>query len=250
MTTETTLDAETQPMWRLLVGMVDKPTATFKSVLARRQRWVWAVPLLVVMLCFTVMTAVGSPYAAEFAREQAQRQLDSMPAEQAAAARASMDTFISPPFILVTGLVTGSLLFLLGVVAQAALLYFGALVAGGEVSFGPVFTTSAWTRLPFAIGFLTQAIFVGVARRMLQYPGLSTLIASGDFMKDSRNPLVGLLGRVDLFWLWHILLVVLGLAVVARFSRTKSLVLTLIYAALSLAAVALPSLLFGGAPAG
>jgi hypothetical protein len=248
MTTgETTLNAETQPMWRLVLGIVDRPTATFKAVLARRQRLAWAAPVLIVLVCFVIMTLVSAPYTLELAREQALRQLDSMPPEQAEAARASVETFTSLPVILATGLGFGTLLFFLGLLAQAALLYFGALVAGGEVNFGQVFTISAWTRLPFAIGFLTQAIFVGVFRRMILYPGLATLVATGDFTQDSRNPLVALLGRVDLFWLWHLLLVVGGLAVVARFSRSKSLVLTLVYTALSLAAIALPSLLFGGA---
>jgi hypothetical protein len=44
--------------------------------------------------------------------------------------------------------------------------------------------------------------------------------------------------------------VVLGLSVVARFSRFKSLVLTIIYVVLSLAITVIPSLLFGGVAGG
>jgi hypothetical protein len=69
-------------------------------------------------------------------------------------------------------------------------------------------------------------------------------------MKDAQNPLFTLLSRVDPFWLWHLWLVVLGLAVVARFTRIKSLVLTIVYVALSLAVQVIPSLLFGGAMGG
>jgi hypothetical protein len=241
---------KTPPLWQLLFGIIDKPTATFKAVLARRKWWMWAVPLLVLLLCLAVMTVVRSPYDLEMTRQQMQRQLDSMPAEQAEAARASMETFTSLPVRLAMGLITGIIFVLIGVVAQAAILYFGALVTGGEVEFGPVFTMSVWTRLPSAVYFLVQAGFMIVAKRAILAPGLSTLVATGDIMKDAQNPLFMLLGRVEPFWLWHLLLVVLGLSVVARFSRFKSLVLTIIYAALSLAITVIPSLLVGGVAGG
>jgi len=245
-TQETTLNGEMQPSWKLLLGIIDRPTATFKAVLARRIWWTWALPLLVLLLCFVVMTVVSTPYTLELARQQAERQLQTMPPEQAEAARATMSTFVSLPFIMATGLGIGALMLVLGTVAQAAILYFGALVAGGEVEFGPVFTVSTWTRLPLAIGMLVRAAFTAFAGRLVQYPGLATLVATGDLSTDGRNPLVALLGQLELFWLWHLVLVALGVAVVARFSRTKAVVITLIYAVISLAAVAIPSLLFGG----
>lgn len=251
MTTgETTLNNGTKPVWQLLFGIVDRPTATFKAILARRKWWMWAVPLLIVLLSMVAMMVVRTPYDMELARQEVERQLASMPAEQVEAARASMETFMSFPFRLAMGLITGIILLLIGIVAQAAILYFGALVAGGEVDFGPVFTMSTWTRLPMAIYFLVQTGFILVAQRAVNAPGLSALIASGDLLKDARNPMFTLLGRLDPFWLWHLFLVVLGLAAVARFSRKKSLVLTLIYVALSLALTVIPSLLMGGGAAG
>lgn len=248
-TVETASNSVTPPLWQLLFGIIDRPTATFKAVLARRKWWMWAVPLLVVLLCMAAMMVVRTPYDMELSRQEVERRLASMPAEQAEAARASMETFTSLPFRLATGLIVGIIMLLIGIVAQAAILYFGALVAGGEVDFGPVFTMSVWTRLPSAIYFLVQAGFMLMAKRAINAPGLSTLVATGDLMKDAQNPMFTLLGRLEPFWLWHLLLVVLGLAVVARFSRKKSLVLTLIYVALSLVVTVIPSFLarLGGA---
>ncbi len=250
MTVETTANQQVPSMWQLLFGIIDRPTATFKSLLAQRRRWLWVAPVLVVLFSMAVMLVVRAPYDAELADQQIQRQLDSMSPEQAEAARASMETFTSLPFRLATSLIAAIVLLLIGLAAQAAILYFGALVAGGEVDFGPVFTMSTWTRLPFAIYFLVQAGFMLVSRRAIQAPGLSALVATGDLIKDAQNPLFTLLSRIDPFWLWHLWLVVLGLAVVARFSRIKALVLTIVYVALSLAVQVIPSLLFGGAMGG
>jgi hypothetical protein len=242
---ETVSNGKALPLWQLLFGIIDRPTATFKAVLARRKWWMWGVPLLVVLVSMAAMTAVRTPYDTELGRQEVERQLASMPADQAEAARERMETFMSLPFRLATGLITVTIFLLIGVVAQAAILYFGALVAGGEVDFGPVFTMSVWTRLPSAIYFLVQAGFMLAAKRAINAPGLSTLVATGDLLKDAQNPMFTLLGRLEPFWLWHLLLVVLGLSVVARFSRKKSLVLALIYAVLSLAVTVIPSLLAG-----
>jgi len=247
-TVEAVSNGETRPMWQLLFGIVDKPAATLGAVLARRKWWMAVVPLLIVFVCMALVLAARAPHDAELARQQVQRQFESMSAEQAKAAQAggAVDTFTSLPFILGAGLVGGLFALVIGVVAQAAVLYFGALITGGEVNFGQVFTMSAWTRLPSAVGDLVQAGFTLAAGRAIQYPGLSTLVATGDLTKDSRNPMLSLLAGIDLFWLWHLLLVAVGLTVVARFGRVKATTLTLVYAALSLALVVLPSLLFGG----
>jgi hypothetical protein len=109
---------------------------------------------------------------------------------------------------------------------------------------------SVWTRLPAAISFLVQAGFMLFAGRAIQAPGLAALVATGDLMKDAQNPMFLLLGRLEPFWLWHLFLVLVGLAVAAGFSRKKSLVLTLIYGALSLAITVIPGLLFGGMAGG
>jgi hypothetical protein len=196
------------------------------------------------------MMVVRTPYDMEIAQQEMERRLATMTSEQAEAARAGMETFMSFPVRLAMGLVTAVIMLVIGVVVQAAILYFGALVAGGEVDFGSVFTMSTWTRLPMAVYFLVQAVFMVIAQRALNTPGLSTLVATGDLMKDAQNPLFTLLGRLDPFWLWHLFLVVVGVSVAARFSRVKSLVLTLVYVVVSLAVTVLPTLLFGGLTGG
>lgn len=247
------VESRIPPLWQLLFGIIDRPTATFKAVIARRTWWMWAVPLLIIFLSMVVVTVVGAPFGAEIAREQMDRQLASMPADQAEQARTQTATFTSMPFILTTGLIMGTLGLVIGVLAQAAILYFSALLAGGELEFGSVFTVSVWSRLPSTIYRLAQAGFMIFAQRTIQNPGLSVLVATGNMMEDAANPLFMLLGRIDPFWLWHLLLVVLGLSVVTRFSRKKSMMLTLIYVVVSLIVVVLPvipSILFGGAAGG
>ena len=245
--TETPQKPEPRPLWRLFFGIIDQPAATFEAILARRKWSMWAGPLLILVLTFAAMTVINMPYVQELAREQAELRLAELPASQAEAARTAMEVSLSYPVLLASALGFGILAILVGLLAQATFLYFSALVAGGDdLNFGPVFTVSAWTRLPLALGMLVQTGYMVFSQQGVRYPGLSFLVSTGDLMQDARNPLVPLLARLDIFWLWHLLLVVIGLSVAARFGRGKSLVLTLIYAALALGFAVLPTLLFGG----
>jgi hypothetical protein len=232
---------------QLLFGIVDRPKSTFEAVAARRGKRMWAIPLSIGLVCLGVMIVVQAPYNLELARQQAQRQLDTLPPDQAEAARAQVAAFVSLPVVLASGLGMGGIGMGVVLVAQSAVFYFGTLVLGGEVGFGAMVKMSAWSRLPQAVNSLVLAGFSALAGRGIQYTGLAPLVATGDIARDGRNPLVALLGTIDLFWLWHLLLVVVGLSAVAHLSRSKSVVLTAMYVALTLAVAAVPTLLFRGA---
>lgn len=239
-----TTTTSSRSMWQLFIGIIDKPVVTFKAI-AERPRWL--APLVVIILAFILLTVVQLPHSMELAQQQMEAQLASMPEEQAAAARPMMERGQSMPVMLATTLGFGLVVWLLGLVVEATFLYFTALVAGSDdMRFGSVFGMCSWASLPFAVGYLVQAGYIAVANRMIQYPGLSGLVATGNLLQDARDPLFIVLGRLDIFWTWHLILVVLGLAVVARISRVKASVLTLLYALLALGFSALPVLIFGG----
>ena len=236
---------DSQALPSMMLNLVDRPASTFRAALAGRSAWLWVAPLLILVLALGAAMAAQAPYSAELAQQQAERQISSMPADQAEAARGQIETFTSTPFILATSLITGIIMVGIGLLAQAAFLHFGALVLGAESEFRNSFKVSVWTRMPQALRYVVMAAFTLVAGRQIQYPGLSALVASGDILQDGKNPLVALLGGLDPFWLWHLWLVVIGVSVLANFRRSKSIGLTIVYGALSLLLLVLPSLLFG-----
>jgi len=249
-TTPPILNETARPLWQLFFGIIDRPAATFQAVTARSKWYLWAAPLLALSLSLVILVVVQTPYSLDLAQQAAESQLAQMPEDQVEAARAGMGMMMSLPVMLATGIGFGILFMIVGLLAQTTLLYFTALVSGGELTFGAMFRMSVWSRIPMALSALVQAGFTTFAGRLIQYPGLSFLVATGDLIQDSRNPLFVLLGGLDLFWVWHLLLVGLGVAGVAHISRGKALILTLVYAVLALAITVLPMLLFGGMGAG
>jgi hypothetical protein len=226
---------------QLLVSIIDRPAVTM-SYVGKKPGWAWVMPALLVLVGLVVFSVVTAPLTSELALRQAQQQMASLPAQQAEQAAAQVEKFTSPPmmaaFSVVGGLVALVVIWLLG----AGILYFLGLVAGGEANFGQSFVILVWSWLPYALRNLVLAAYVAYSGKLVSQ-GLSFLVATGDQAKDAANWLYGLLSQVDLFYLWHLVLVIVGLAAVGRLSKTKATIVGLIYLAVTTALSLVPTLL-------
>jgi hypothetical protein len=227
-------------VFQLLVSIIDRPAVTMSHV-GKKPGWAWVMPALLVLVGLVVFSVVTAPLTSELALRQAQQQLDSLPPQQAEQAAAQVERFTSPPmmaaFSVVGGLVALVVIWLLG----AGILYFLGLVAGGEANFAQSFAILAWSWLPYALRNLIMAAYVAYSGKLLN-PGLSSLVATGDQAKDAANWLYGLLSQVDLFYLWHLILVIVGLAAVGRLSKVKATIVGLIYLAVTTSLSLVPTL--------
>ena len=228
-------------LWQLLISIIDRPAVTM-SYVGKKPGWAWVTPALLVLVGLAVFSVVTAPLTSELALRQAQRQLASLPPQQAEQAAAQIERFTSPPMIagfsIVGGLITLAVIWLL----SAGVLYFLGLVAGGEASFAQSFAILTWSWLPYSLRNLVMAAYVTYSGKLLN-PGLSSLVATGDQAKDTANWLYGLLAQVDLFYLWHLVLVIVGLAAVGRLSKTKATIVGLIYLAVTTALSLVPTLI-------
>ena len=228
-------------VFQLLVSIIDRPAVTM-SYVGKKPGWAWITPALLVLVGLIVFSVVAAPYTSELALRQAQQQMASLPPQQAEQAAAQMEKFISPPMIatfsIIGGLVTLAVIWLL----SAGILYFLGLVAGGEASFAQSFAILAWSWLPYSLRNLVMAAYVAYSGQLINQ-GLSFLVATGDQTKDAANWLYSLLSQIDLFYLWHLILVVVGLATVGRFSKAKATIVGLIYLAVTTALSLVPTLI-------
>ena len=225
---------------QLLVSVIDRPAVTMSHV-GKKPGWAWVMPALLVLVGLAVFSVVTAPMTSELALRQVQQQMASLPPQQAEQAAAQVERFTSPPvvagFSIVGGLVTLAVMWLV----WAGVLYFLGLVAGGEASFAQSFALLAWSWLPYFLRHLILAAYVSYSGQLINQ-GLSFLVATGDQTKDAANWLYGLLSQFDLFYLWHLILVIVGLAAVARFSKTKATIVGLIYLAVTTALSLVPTL--------
>jgi hypothetical protein len=159
--------------------------------------------------------------------------LNRLSAEQLAQMPKQMVAFQTPLFVGATAALSGILALLIGYLLQAAALYFGSLIAGGEIDFGRLFAATPWLGLPFVLESVVQTVYVAVNGRLVINQGLSYLVSTGSRTADAGSLAYAALGMLTLFWLWHLLLAFKLLRVGPRLGGGAALVVMLLYAALS-----------------
>ena len=202
---------ERRSSWYLLSSLVDQPRAALADIFTSpRRRWI--LPVILALLTMIASAVATAPYLAAQAKQQMASVLNAIPADQVAQVQSQMGMIQSPVFVGATAAVTGIVGLLVGWLVQSALLYFGALIAGGEVEFRRIFAAAPWLGLPLVLGIAVETVHTLVKRQMIVNPGLSYLVSSGKPLTDARTPAYVALSSVTLFWLWHLILVYIAAA--------------------------------------
>lgn len=240
-------------VWRALLGWIDQPRKTLRYVIENPSWPVRLAPVLVVLVSLVVVTVVSAPLLSEVSRQQAEEQIEaqmgSLSGEQAEQVRRSLDTFTSPLFLGVTAIALGTLGLVFAWFFRGALLFLISYLFGTDNRYMQMVTLVLWTWLPLALRDLVQAIYIVLSGQLVVHRGLSFLVASSDQAQHAGNLLYGLLSQVDVFLVWHLVLVAIALTVSTRASAVKAAVGTVGYwgvSALVGLAPTLLSMLVGG----
>ncbi len=211
--------------------MMDRPAATLADAVAEPRRR-WLLPALLALVATVAAVALTAPFLAAQAQQAVTQQLNQLPSEQLAQFQNQMAFLQSPLFIGGTAVVSAVFGLLVGWLAQAALFYFGALIAGSDVDFRRLLSVTPWVNLPFVWETILQAAYALFHGGLLVNQGLSYLVSAGKPLEDARSLAYVALSQVSLFRLWHLLLVYLLFRVGAKVGGGTAFWLTLLYAAL------------------
>jgi hypothetical protein len=165
-----------------------------------------------------------------------------------------------PSLLSVSGLITiatGALGVWLGWLLHALLAYFGGVLIGGRATFGGVFKTIALAAMPLALRGVVQSIYLAVSGQPLGVPGLSGLVLPAATTIVSSSPaaapaavsspgtqlLGALLGSIDVFQIWALIALALGLAALTKLKKGTAFALALITMLLLAALFALPGVI-------
>lgn len=233
----TDIALEKQPPRRFdlsrLFAVFVRPGKVFAEM-ASESRSTWLTPMLVLTLT-TALVVIASGYFKSRAAMMGDVQLppdwqywspdmqeDFMQAQQAT--QGATYVYAIPAVGALTAL-------WLGWVIVGGLLHLGSTLLGGRGSMQSALNVAAWASLPFAIRDLLRIIFMVSEGHVIQSPGLSGFSMSPGFLTQ-------VLARVDLFWLWYLILLVIGLAIADGLPRNKALVGVAVVLLLILAAQA------------
>lgn len=227
----------------MLIGMFIRPRRTLQAVAEHNGRG-WWLPALIVLVLTVVVAAASGPITARQMREQLV-QMQSTPGQPGGQAdpeqvNQMLDYATSPIFTTVLPAAFDAVKLTIGWVAQVGLLYLITIVLGGRTRFGAMWGTALWAGLPFAVRSLLQTVYILLTNQVIRNPGLSGLVeipSGGAWVKLSagQRMLITILGRIDLFAIWNLVLLAIGLAAAARFSGRKAALIVLSFWVLSTA---------------
>ena len=225
----------------LLGGIWLRPGRTLRAV-AAGPKWLWVLPLLLAVALVLARVFAAAPGLAEEQRARAQAQIEAqfqdMPQEMIDTLPEEATAVPEPSPVLTVGLPLMSGLggILLGWLVRAALLHLGSLALGGRQSFGQIYRTSAWASFPLILRDAVQALAMVITGQVVKGSGLSGLLTSTG--TASAAPGVTLpaiiLGRIDLYSIWYVLLLVIAMGAAGKLTRGKAAAVVAFYAALSL----------------
>lgn len=234
---------------RLVLGIVLWPRATLEYVTERGRR-TWWLPALLALLFVVLPIVAAAPITAEQSREAValvQEQFATgMSADELAQMEGAMSIVASPLITVVMPVIGGLVGRFASWAVWAGALYLAGIALGGRSSFGQLFPVVVWAGLPYAVRGVFQTIYIWVSGELILQPGFSGFLGQPASVAEmvavppslSRQLMVALLSRVDLFLIWHLVLLAFGVVAATRLSRRKTVLLTLgtwgLFTALSL----------------
>ncbi len=246
--------------WRTVWGFLRHPRRTFEAQRERPSRaWWWMAALALIAVLLPVLTS--APISARIAREAMQKNIETIreqnpgitPEQETQMLNISANplfTTVLPGVAAVIGAVLGWLVW------SGALHLFSTMMGGGE-TFGQMWRVVVWSQLPLALRGLLQSIYIAATGQLIANPGLSGLVSQSASVDESvqqfmsappstgRMVLQAFLGKIDLFLLWNLALLAIGVSVTARLSGRKAALL-IIMVWLALTALALVPVLLSG----
>jgi hypothetical protein len=214
-------------------AMLFRPRRGFQEM-AAESRPTWLTPMLLLSIT-AILVAVVAGYLQSRAALMGEVQLPPdwefwTPEMQDNFMRAQQATQ-GPVFLYIMPII-GSLTSLwVGWLLLAALLHFGSTLLGGRGSMQSALNVVAWASLPFAVRDILRIIFMLVAGHAIVSPGLSGFTSTPGFVAQ-------LLTRLDIFLLWHVVLLVIGFALTDGLPRGKAVTGVLVVIVLVLLAQA------------
>ncbi len=108
----------------------------------------------------------------------------------------------------------------LGWLIVGSLVYLSLTAVGSGVKSGTIMNLVAWSSIPIVLRNLVRLVAVLASSSLIQAPGLSGFAPAGG--GNSSLFLSALLGLIDLYWIWQVVLLALGGAMAGKASLAKT----------------------------
>jgi hypothetical protein len=228
--------------WNWLLGILIRPRETISKILGE-ERANWQTPLLLITLLVIIAVVVAAPIQRVLIQSGAElpENFQYWSVEQQNAFMQSQAMQTSPLFLYVFPSLTRIAGFWLIWFLMSSLLHLSITLFGSRSSRQQVSNLVAWTMTPLALRLLVEIIAVLTTHRLIENRGLSSLIAAD--AEGFSVFLRGILANIDLYYVWHVILLLVGAIPLSGLSKAKANEATLVAALTMLLLMGVPTLL-------
>jgi hypothetical protein len=193
-----------------LVSALFRPRRTFTEIAAQPQG-VWLTPLLVLSatgLIHAIVAGVFKQAAAQSGGMSLPPGFEYYTPEQQAQFQQAMAATSGPVFVYVFPAILSILGVWVGWLIVSGLLHLIFTLLGGRSSTSLASNLVAWGGLPLALRDGVRIVAMLVSRQLITHPGLSGFAPADD--GGLSIYLTQLLGLIDLYVIWHLVLLAIG----------------------------------------
>ena len=232
---------ETPPP-NLLWDILAQPAHTLIYLRDHPQR-TWLAPVILAILLVAAQALVTIPVANQVATERLEGQLAQISAEERAQIEERMGQGPNLPLLVGTALISGLMGLWVRWLFQAGAIHLFSLGLGGRNRFHQVFSMVVWTWMPLLMRSLLQILTIAFSGTLPTHRGLAAYLAAlGQPLPTGVHYALLSQVQLDLFALWNLTLLALGVLIVTELSRAKALLVTAGYWVLATGLSLVPTL--------
>jgi hypothetical protein len=226
MTETITLPVEAPRRWFNLdwvLGVLVRPRQTLAAI-ASHSGSLWFTPLMVLTVTTLIFVIVAGPIKKELAMSgplDLPENFEYYSPEDQAQFLQAMEATRSNVFIYGFPALTGVASVWIGWLIVGGLVHLVLTMLGGRGATGSAMNLVAWAGLPFAVRDLVRIIAMSSTDRLISHPGLSGFTAADG--EGFSLFLVGLLALLDIYLIWHIALLVIGVRAASGLSLGRAI---------------------------
>jgi hypothetical protein len=225
-----------------LLPVLIRPKATLARIGEEGGR-TWQTPMLVLTVLALVVVLISAPARLAAAQVPAQLPPDfqNMPAEMQAQFQQGMQVKSGPMFVYVFPALGAAVGLWFGWFILGILLHLALTLSGSRSSSASALNLTAWAHLPFGVRLIIQGIYALSTQSLVTSPGLSGFFPTGTGRLNAF--LASASSSIDLYWIWMIVLVLIGLGSLTGLAKRKAWTAALGAVGLVLILQALPGFL-------
>jgi hypothetical protein len=220
-----------------------RPKSTFEKIL-NDSLANWTTPIVIIIVATLLQVTLGGMLS-EDASASGQISLPTSfqyyTPEQQAQMQEAMSVSNGPVFTYVFPIILAIGKIWLGWLFVGAGLHLLRTLMGGRGTSRSIMNVAAWTGLPFAVREIVRSSYLLLSQDLIRYPGLSGFapMEVGTF----NLFIAELLKQVDIYWIWHVGLLILGVRLYKDLAPAKAVVSVLLIQAIAIGFQTLPRLL-------